>query len=131
MSNQLRSPVPYSREGWTWPSKVRSFFVTNGAADPTLFSGDIQSVTRVNSDGGQPIYRVLYKSARPFRVPADQATMMQLGEDRLRPVIITGQAAADYTRNVDIQVRDDAAGAFTNSVAAGRRVILDLWDEGY
>lgn len=133
MGHDLRTPVPFSRQGWTWPFQVRSYFDTNGASDPVTFSGDILSVTRVNSGGTQPLYRVLYKddAARPNRTACDGVSMMQVAEERYQPRIITGETGVDYQRVVDVQVWDDVAGAFTNSVAAGRRVVLSLWDEGF
>lgn len=134
MGSGQKRPVPYSLDGWTWPEAVRSFFVTNGASDPTDFSGDIQSVTRVTSDGGNPLYRVLYRTARPNRKPCDRVDVMCEDADRIEARIITGETGIDYQRNVDVQMGTVVAAGdrtLSNSIAAGRRVILSLWDDGF
>jgi hypothetical protein len=134
MSSGMDRPIPHSLDGWTWPKQVRSFFVTAGAADPTVFSGDIQSVTRVNSGGGNPLYRVLYKTARPNRSPCDEVSVMCVDADRIEARIITGEAGVDYQRNVDVQMATVLAAGdrtLSNSIASGRRVVLSLWDEGF
>jgi hypothetical protein len=130
----MERPVPHSLDGWTWPRQVRSFFVTNGGSDPVTFSADIQSVTRVNSGGGNPLYRVLYKTARSNRSPCDEVSVMGVDGERIEARIITGEAGVDYTRNVDVQLYTVVAAGdrtISNSVTAGRRVILSLWEEGY
>lgn len=134
MPSGMERPVPHSLDGWTWPRQVRSFFVTNGGSDPVTFSADIQSVTRVNSGGGNPLYRVRYKTARANRSPCDEVSVMGVDNERLEARIITGEAGVDYQLNVDVQMATVVAAGdrtLSNSITAGRRVILSLWEEGY
>lgn len=134
MPSGMERPVPHSLDGWTWPRQVKSFFVTNDGSDPVTFSADIQSVTRVNSGGGNPLYRVLYKTARANRSPCDEVSVMGVDAERLEARIITGEAGVDYQVTVDVQMATVVAAGdrtLSNSITAGRRVILSLWEEGY
>lgn len=121
--------VPTRADGWTTPQAAVSYFDTNGAA-PTVVSPDILSVTQVALSTGDA-YRVTFREPRTNRKACDRASIMCLAGDRLRPAVVVGEVGVDYTRVIDVQVRDDAAGAFVNNIATGRRIVIEQLEDGY
>lgn len=124
------------------PVFLSFWFETNGASNPTTFSPGIESVTRQTADtSSQVFYRVrLSKFTRQAAQTGSVAYKAEAGMaqvaagDVLLPNVITGLlvggVAAVANREIDVTVYNVPGAAFTNSIAAGRRVTLQLFEDG-
>lgn len=138
---------PSLRETKTWsemalrPVSVHVWFETDGANNPTVFSPGIESVTRRTADtSSQVFYRVrLSKITRQAAQTGSaayraSASMVRVSAgDALLPMVANGflvtGTAAEANREIDVTVRDVIGGAFTNSIAAGRRIAIDIHED--
>lgn len=122
--------VPTRADGWTMPQAAVSYFDTNGASAPTVFSADITSVTQVTLSTGDA-YRVTFREPMTNVKACPRASLLGLAGDQLLVTAVTGEAGVDYTRVIDVQVFDISATAFDHDLAAGRRVVIEHMEDGY
>lgn len=123
------------------------FFVTDGTNNPSEFSGQVLSVTRLTGTGsGTPeFYRVALRTTREDRINffgASAAITFVAGDNLIADVtrdlsttpatnLALESATAIKANEFDVLVRDPSTGTATNQVAAGRFVsVLLLWDAG-
>lgn len=114
--------------------QVDWYFETNGTSDPTVFSGNIESVTREDDASGTPFYRVTLAEAFPFDcIEGEHVGITNLDGDRLIASRYTDlqadPGAVDPTEGLQFDIvvcslleTADAIDGETNSTAAGRRV---------
>lgn len=126
--NQLRHT---KAAGLSEPALLCLSFVTIGASDPTEFRGPIESVTRLTDAGGEVFYRVrvlesaeFYEPVRAFAQPCvvDGVGTRLLGYIRDDAAPVGDDRVA--SREIDIAVRDEVGGAFTNSLNGA---VISVW----
>jgi hypothetical protein len=117
------------------------YFEGAGAADPINFSGNIESVSRFTSDGGQDVYRVRFCDPTPYSgtcavgesYAVTQSELLDLRAVRSLDSLDSA-VAPQADREIDIIVRVANAGASTNSIGTGQYVksiaFLDMSDPG-
>jgi len=125
------------------PVHVAVWFETDGTDDPSVFSPGIESVTRETADSSsQAFYRVrLSKFTRQAAQTGSVAYRAAAGlsrvaaTDALIPMVANGflvsTVAAEANREIDVTVYDAVGAAFTNSIAAGRRITIDIDEDTY
>ena len=118
-------------------------FKTNGASNPTGFSENIESVTRLSSTGGKEFYRIklLAPAEERTRIVWADATIFQSIDDLddfeavipldIIPTLnvpfqVPSATAPKRAREYDVTIRNGATRALTNQVVAGRQVTIRI-----
>lgn len=120
------------------------WFETDGTNNPSIFSGNVRSVTRLTSTGGEEFYRIRMQNTKEdSRAAAFGTVRVANSIDDLddlegvvpidittptNPIAFQVPAATALLRatEFDVAVRDGATRAFTNQVLANRRVYVSM-----